>query len=466
METMEFPRTLLSPHQDMLGNPRPDEFSRADLMTPFSLSLAAEKAIESAKLKLDQMDSRLLRARTSIAMAKSITHRVSADQLTGRKVGALSPGSAPASPVINPPDDFRDDEAPVRTIEMVKLRDDLRRLRSRMGQSRAISETLNLTPPRARRSRPTQTGLSDRSLTPPVLKPMQKSNQFLDQFPLPPATAAEDTPNRRLSVVLAGQPPELWPTIECFGKFVNRDGTSNFGVITKEPFETSDADDLPILTTKAEAPFSPRPYSSQSLLTAPASPGRESISYPSNKALPFPPTLKVSFPEDAKRPRWSTSNAGPTRRPPIAHALSRISYVTANESFSDLGFRGSVSQRHSGSSLDYSDPDTSTGGGATPGKLSPSIQEKPGPSESRKAGSVRTQASKDSLRPRSTVSDGSFASLSGVAAMSLGEQEPLLRRCQSALQRISVSGTSERDQSRRSRRLEAVLAILEDAYED
>lgn len=455
METMTPPWTFPVPESEIPTVIVNDEFSRADLMTPFSLSLAAEKAIERAKDRLDQMDSRLLRARTSIAVAKSLIHRASAEQLHGRKISSSSftLSTAPSSPEPNSACTFQGSKkTSPKTTEMVRLRDDLRRLRSKMGQSRAISETLNLTPPRVRRPRPV---LTSEHSKPEIQKAAQPpEDPVIDRFPLPPKSVpVDDNPARRLSEPLAGQPPELWPTVEVFGRFVNRDDTSNFGSPQKEkpePLPPVVSDDLPIMTAKAEAPFSPRPDSSQSLLISPASPTPISAPFPTSKIKPFPTALKVSFPETPNRRRSPVSSAK-LQRPSLkagAFSSSRISYVTANESFTDLGLR------HSRSSLEYSDPDTSIGDVATPEERYTTTN---------KTGSKRTVASRDSLRPRSFISEGSsFASLSSVNKLTSGDQELLLRRCHRALQKITVSGADKQEQSKRRGRLEAVLAILED----
>lgn len=441
-------------------------------MTPFSLSLAAEKAIESAKLRLDQMDSRLLRARTSIAMAKTISHRVSADQLSSRKmtkqVGEITP---PMSPVdsrleLGPNSSNTEEEVLLRNGEMIKLRDDLRRLRSRMSQSRAISDTLNLTPPRSRRPRPCNLNLSDKPL--PVAAPEPLSaKEVIDQFPLPPMPRKDESADRRLSVPLAGEPPEYWPVVESFGMFVNRDGTSNFGSPVKDTFGSHD---LPILTSTAEIPFSPRPYSSQSLLTppAPSAPSPPAVSpFYNTRSVPFPISAKVSFPGSVKK-RSSVTSLSSASRPSLkalGSSLTRLSFVTANESLSDLNMRQPTPERLSASSFEYSDPDTSITSTTTPTEKSPTKFNCVSRHDNSRPAVSRAQSSKDWVRPQSSISNVSFATLGGVASMGANEQEQLLHRCQSALRRISLSSASAEEQNRRSQRLQAVLAILEESGE-
>lgn len=428
-----------------------DDFSRADLMTPFSLSVAAEKAIANAKSKLDEMDSRLLKARNSIRIAQrqslqSIVPGASGTYLFRGPGGRLIPdGVDPTLGVRrrgqsmtvtknenqNQDQDLEEEEH--RALEMKKLRDDLRSLRSRMSHTRAISETLNLTPPRAaaRRSRQVSSvdgGSKDAAFT------------VLDQFPAPPNID-------RRSV------DQLTTT------------TSTSNSQRNNVVDDDDDDDIPVIAT--ENPFSPRPYSSQSILTPLASDPDDDSDDGSETSTPKQTSLATSDSRSdrCETPTLSMPNVRPSARPfQKRDSISGMSFITANESFTSLMIRDTDTpntQWMSSSSAEYSDADTSLG------TQSPDTRPKiltPPPTTTTTTTTSSFGRSRDSsmMRPGSSMSTYSFGSLTGLAQLGNTEQRRLLGRVESALARITSTQANTDEERRRQRRLEAALAILEE----
>ena len=191
------------------------DFSRADLMTPFSLSLAAERAIEHAKLKLDEMDNRLATARSSIEQFKAQrAHRATSDPAPREKVLSHHARIQSTSGTLT-----REQILHLKTLEMKRLRDDLRSLRSRMNHTRAISETLQTTPPR------------------------------------PPRPLAVQVPD------LAQLGKTFDQSME--GRMIKRLSTDSL----RHKTSTESLRDAPLIVAKRDNPLSPRPYSSTSIIT-------------------------------------------------------------------------------------------------------------------------------------------------------------------------------------------------------
>lgn len=262
------------------------DFSRADLMTPFSLSLAAEKAIENAKHKLDEMDSRLSTARHSIDRfkARRISTRAVSDperlvSLRGPN-GRISTSDSSGNGVAGPRGSkhqrvksvgssgtlTREEILYLKTLEMKKLRDDLRSLRSRMNQTRQISEAIQSTPPRP--PRPLESEVPDldtlgrafdQSTEGRMLKRLSTASLEYPQSPQQRLSRESllDSPTKTLR---RKQSRELieGPTIEYFGGARHSDRHST---------SSSRLDDAPIIASRADNPFSPRPYSSTSIMT-------------------------------------------------------------------------------------------------------------------------------------------------------------------------------------------------------
>ncbi|CCG81253.1 protein of unknown function [Taphrina deformans PYCC 5710] len=171
------------------------DMSRADLMTPFSLSLAAEKAIESAKRQLDAMDERLLKARMAMARAQR-TSQVPSLTATGTRA-FFTTTPAPSRT------EHGDRDWERKATELKRLKDDLKALRSRMNIARGLDSAIDPSTP----SRPVRPGDFD-------VSQYKHDNDVIHAFPKPPSSS-------------------------------NRSSMSPICV---------------------DAPFSPRPYSSQSIL--------------------------------------------------------------------------------------------------------------------------------------------------------------------------------------------------------
>lgn len=286
-----------------------DDFSRADLMTPFSLSLAAERAIENAKRRLDAMDARLLHARSSIDRARQLIPRRQPEPavvVAPVEEPSVSPGTAP-----EPPDERK-------ALEVKRLSDDLRRRYSR--ESRAISETLNLSPPRP--PRPSLGELPNLEALDREFR--RRSDLFVGELP---TTAALDAKWRRRS-----EGTTVHPLVQTVGRFVSASTPS----LSSSSSSSSVATVPPTYEPPSELPFSPRPDAagpwSLSGLQAP-SPGGSSLASggtpkhsPSSRlprrssATPSPTTTTLSSFERVKVA--STGRGDLSRR--LATVLTKI----------------------------------------------------------------------------------------------------------------------------------------------
>lgn len=350
------------------------DLARADSMTPFSLSLAAEKAIENAKRQLDAMDGRLLKARMTMVRAQRAGHRTISNperydprqqgprdgqqqvqRRSHHRVQSLSAttqaargqsindglGAGAAAAIEEEEEDFER-----KAVEMKRLRDDLRHLRSKMGQTRGLTTTLNTTPPRP--PRPLDSELPDFAL----LRNAQATERdsLVQAFPSPPRTS----PSKE------GRPFSMaWPSF--VGTTTTTTPGSEAGAGADSYFEA------PVIASHAENPFSPRPYSSQSILTPlPSSPypdrgghgmtttmDTSSLSAGSNWSLlhnnqassatssPYTPPATITQGEALLASRHERPKViFPAHRPALSSttsAVSRSSYTTADESFEGHG---------------------------------------------------------------------------------------------------------------------------------
>lgn len=120
-------------------------------MTPMSLSIAAERAIERARAKLEQMDQQLASARSTISLVKKRSMEFQQADAAKRQSSATAINAA-ARQVLEPEEKGKKTSSSARAAELRKLRDELRHIRANMTQSRSlIQQALSQTPPRPMR---------------------------------------------------------------------------------------------------------------------------------------------------------------------------------------------------------------------------------------------------------------------------------------------------------------------------